>query len=75
MGLDDSTLSYSFPVMCLTLAKDLFPLEFLGWPIIWRHPEYPSSVAQYDVQAWWGEVKEKEKQSGLSTMKRGKMKI
>ena len=34
MSLDDSILNYSFSVLCLTLARDLFPLEYLDWTYI-----------------------------------------
>lgn len=31
MKLDNSILNYSFAMLCLTLARDLFPLEALSW--------------------------------------------
>lgn len=31
MRLHDSILNYNFSVLCLTLFRDLFPLEYLNW--------------------------------------------
>lgn len=42
LRLDDSILNYSFTVLCLTVERDLFPLEFLG---LGKHLKTPKDPA------------------------------
>lgn len=58
-------LNYSFSLLCLTLTKDLSPLESLCWtksedPKGLTHHVAYCIVSQYDVQVLGEETREKE---------------
>ena len=79
MRLDNSMLNYSFSKLCLTLTRGLSPLESLGWTNIYLTFQKKMSLlmhrwqhrCHYHKQVCDEEMGEKEKQSGLCTMKRG----